>query len=158
MESLFMPADCIVPGEPDLFPFWEELVASRRLFLTERAIKHTLGYAAAQLRRVRGLPVRASVHRPDKPVDRWKDACHGLRLMLFARDLAQGREPSVRLEGEALETVKAVRRGTISADAVCALADKLEAVIEGAKPWPLASEFPTKFADDWLYRLRRYSM
>ena len=155
VEALFLPPDALVPGEADLRPFWDELVARRREFLTERMMTHTLSYANGQLKRVRGEPVRESQTRPNKPVDRMKDACHGVRLLLFARDVACGREPGVRLTGDERETVMAVRFGRLDPDVIVDLAAALTAEVESLKPWPVAAEWPLAFADDWLYRLRR---
>jgi hypothetical protein len=158
IEALFMPAECLVMGEPALVPFWEELVAHRRLFLTERVMIHTIAYASSQLKRVRGEPVRESQKRPNKPVDRMKDACHGIRLLLNARDIAEGREPSVRLAGAERATVKSVRAGHLGDKVIVELADALIGHIDGLKPWPVAADWPLDFASDWLLRLRRHDL
>lgn len=154
IEALFSPPDCLFPGDADLVAFWDELVAHRREFLTEDVMTHYLAFAGAQLKRVRGEPVRESKKRPNKPVDRMKDAGHGVRLLYNARDVASGREPSVRLDGAERSTVKSIMAGHVGADAVVELAAALTAEIDGLKPWPVAAAFPLAFVNDWLARLR----
>ncbi len=155
VEALFAPPETLVPGDPAFRPLWGELVAHRREFLTQRMMDHTLAFANSQLRRVRGEPVRESKTRPNKPVDRMKDACHGIRLLFNARDIASGREPEVRLLANERATVRSVRFGHIAPEVIVDLAAALTAQIEALKPWPVAAEWPLAFADDWLARLRR---
>lgn len=158
LEALFMPADAVVPGDPLFRPLWEELVAHRRLFLTQQVLAHYVHYANSQLMRVRGVPVRPSKKRPNKPVDVMKDACHGLRLLFNAREIARGEEPSIRLSGGELATVKSVRTGHVAGPYIVETADNLIAEINGYKPWPLPEDGPTALADDWLFRLRRLDL
>lgn len=157
LDALFAPEETVFAGEPDYADLWRELRGRRQAFLSRVVLHHYMAYAGGQLKRIRDhcLDGKVDDKVPD-PVDRWKDAGHGVRLLYEARRIARGQEPVVRWAKGTPENevVARVRAGDMTPEAVLKVAGDLACEIDAADRSHLVEDGPRAYCNDWLLRLR----
>lgn len=144
-ELVWLPGDCYLVRTP----LGEELIAERRSFLSERAVRNAyLGYATQQFRKLVAKDGRDDV----SPARLAKHARHLLRLLEQGVHLHRSGELRVRVADPARLRAEGERLAAHPASAEAHLAEAETAFARpGALP-PLPDERPV---EAWLTRVRR---
>jgi predicted nucleotidyltransferase len=144
-ELVWLPDDCYL----ERAPLGEELIAVRRAFLSERAVRNAyLGYATQQFRKL-----VAKDGRGDAPPARLaKHARHLLRLLEQGVHLHRSGELRVRVDDPERLRADGERLAERPAEAESRLA---EAEAAFARPGTLPAEPDERPVEAWLARVRR---
>jgi hypothetical protein len=138
------------------------LRAMRRDFLTASTVSSYFGFLFSIRRSM--APTKVKIAGQDQtalPSDRQdkllagKRGSHLVRIFLNFRELLRSGEMRVRLEGEDLKLVSAIKAGVVPADRVLSLADGLERECRSlaeSHPWPAAD---SRSLEKLLIRARR---
>lgn len=127
-------------------PEWDGLRAVRDRFVTQQAVDVYLHFLKGQWRRYgEGRSVGTT---GGKPNEKWK--YHVIRLLMAARQMAEGGPPLVWATGPAQDTLMSIRSNELEFDG---LAAELMAAVEARRPFPLPPEPDRAAAERWLLGL-----
>lgn len=144
VEMLFTDRLCIESDQ------WKFLKSLRRNFLTQQTVKQYLGYVEGQLKKhAKGSYLHTS---GGQPTEKW--AYHMTRLVLDAKRIVLGDEPTVWKEGDERQLLMDIRNGETS-PAIAEQFVKLKlAEIENLKPWKLPEQADVAVLNRWLLDVR----
>ncbi len=129
IHSLFTPAD---QGEKE----WSAILRRRRIFLARSHARRYMGYADAQLKRMRGLLGTGRHGQRPEIIQMFgydtKAAMHTLRLLFEGIELMKAHRVTLPRPVEERDLLLAVRRGEWSEDRVVRYANRLFRNLEAA--------------------------